>query len=544
MIGESRFILMKKPNESVVVKSVSGIVVLLVVFSAIVSVIGYKGFTDALLEQYSDGTLLIADSAALSVKADEMDNYKNSGGTTAEYKEVWESLDSLCNSSGSTFIYVIQPDLTDYAHITFLFSTINKDSPYTVYDFGYVRETTNDEYKQKYRALYDGTSSHEIVIRDKGYIETDAHITAMISLKGSDGQTKAILCVQRQMDDMTTARRGYVRRVILVLGLLAVLIVIGQSFYLYRVFLRPIQMITNEAGRFAEENTTTDSRLTDKIHNKDEIGVLAGSIDKMEEQIVSYVENLTKVTAEKERISTELALATQIQASMLPNIFPPYPDREDFSIFASMTPAKEVGGDFYDFFLIDDDHLGMIIADVSGKGVPAALFMMASKILLENLALGGLEPSEVLTKANEQICKDNKTDMFVTVWYGILEISTGKVKAANAGHEYPVISKNGKFEIFKDKHGFVLGGMEGMRYRQYEFEMDHGDTLFVYTDGVPEATNGQNKMFGTDRLLEALNAEPSAEPKVLLENMAASVSKFVDNAEQFDDLTMLCVKRT
>ena len=164
---------MKKPNESVVVKSVSGIVVLLVVFSAIVSVIGYKGFTDALLEQYSDGTLLIADSAALSVKADEMDNYKNSGGTTAEYKDVWESLDSLCNSSGSTFIYVIQPDLTDYAHITFLFSTINKDSPYTVYDFGYVRETTNDEYKQKYRALYDGTSSHEIVIRDKGYIETD-----------------------------------------------------------------------------------------------------------------------------------------------------------------------------------------------------------------------------------------------------------------------------------------------------------------------------------------------------------------------------------
>ena len=148
---------MKKPNESVVFKSVSGIVVLLVVFSAIVSVIGYKGFTDALLEQYSDGALLIADSAALSINADEMDSYKNSGGTTAEYKEVWESLDSLCNSSGSTFIYVIQPDLTDYAHITFLFSTINKDSPYTVYDFGYVRETTNDEYKQKYRALYDGT---------------------------------------------------------------------------------------------------------------------------------------------------------------------------------------------------------------------------------------------------------------------------------------------------------------------------------------------------------------------------------------------------
>ena len=535
---------MKKPNESVVFKSVSGIVILLVVFSAIVSVIGYNSFTDALLEQYSNGALLIADSAALTISADEMDNYKNSGGTTTEYKDVWNSLDSLCNSSGSTFIYVIQPDLTDYAHITFLFSTINKDSPYTVYEFGYVRETTNDEYKQKYRALYDGTSDHEIVIRDKGYIETEAHITAMTSLKGSDGQTKAILCVQRQMDDLTTARRGYVRRVILVLALLALIVVVGQCFYLYRVFLRPIQKITNEAGRFAEENVTTGSKLIDTIRNRDEIGVLAGSIDKMEEQIVSYVDNLTRVTAEKERISTELALATQIQASMLLNIFPPYPDRTDFSIYASMTPAKEVGGDFYDFFLIDDDHLGMIMADVSGKGVPAALFMMASKILLENLALGDLEPSEVLTKANEQICKDNKTDMFVTVWYGILEISTGKVKAANAGHEYPVLCKNGKFDVFKDKHGFVLGGMEGMRYRQYEFEISHGDTLFVYTDGVPEATNGQNEMFGMDRLLEALNAEYNAEPKKLLENVTASVNRFVDSAEQFDDLTMLCVKRT
>lgn len=535
---------MKKLNESVVFKSVSGIVVMLVVFSTAVSIIGFKGFTNALLTQYSEGALLVADTAAMSIDADKMESYANSGGETAEYKEVWNNIDRLCNSSNSTFIYVIQTDLTDYAHITFLFSTINANSRFSVYDFGYVRETTNDEYKQKYRALYDGSSAGEIVIRDKGYIETDAHITAMVPLKDSKGQTKAILCVQRQMDVLTAARQKYIRSVTLVLILLALVVVVGQNFYLYRVFLLPMKRITEEAGRFAKENVLRDSKLKDSVRQKDEIGVLAGSIDNMEEQIVSYVDNLTKITAEKERISTELALATQIQASMLPNIFPPYPNRTDFSIFASMTPAKEVGGDFYDFFLIDDDHLGMIIADVSGKGVPAALFMMASKILLENLALGGLEPSEVLTKANEQICKDNKTDMFVTVWYGILEISTGKVKAANAGHEYPVLCKNQIFEIFKDKHGFVLGGMESMRYRQYEFEMNHGDTLFLYTDGVPEATNGQNEMFGTDRLLEALNAVPNAEPKKLLENVTASVDKFVDSVEQFDDLTMLCVKRT
>lgn len=520
---------------------------MLIVFSTIVSVIGYRGITEALLDQYNKGALLIANTAALSVNADDMDSYINSGGETQEYKAVWEDLSQLCNSSGSTFIYVIQPDVTDYEHITFFFSTINEETSYTLYDFGYVRQTTNDDYKEKYKKLYEGTSSSEseIVIRDKGYIETDAHITAMVPLKDSSGKTRGILCVQRQMENLTNVRRSYVRKVNAALVIIAAIVVIGQCFYLYRVFLRPIQKITNEAGRFARENVTTGEKLTNSVKNKDEIGVLARSIDTMEEQIVSYVDNLTKVTAEKERISTELSLATKIQTSMLPGIFPPYPHRSDFSIFASMTPAKEVGGDFYDFFLIDDDHLAMIIADVSGKGIPAALFMMASKILLDNLGLSGAEPVEVLTKANEQICKDNKADMFVTVWYGVLEISTGKVKAANAGHEYPAIKgKDGVFTLFKDKHGFVLGGMKGMKYHQYEFQMDHGDTLFLYTDGVPEANNDKDEMFGTDRMIDALNTQPDAQPEILLENVKNSVTKFVNDAEQFDDLTMLCIKRT
>ena len=208
-----------------------------------------------------------------------------------------------------------------------------------------------------------------------------------------------------------------------------------------------------------------------------------------------------------------------------------------------MTPAKEVGGDFYDFFLLDDDHLGLVMADVSGKGVPAALFMMMSKILVNNFAMMGGSPAKVLEQTNSQICRNNDEEMFVTVWFGVLEISTGKVTAANAGHEYPILKKaDGKFELFKDKHGFVVGGMEGMKYKEYEFTIEKGGTLFLYTDGVAEATNAEEKLFGTDRMLDALNIDPQTDPKTLLFNMKKSVDEFVGDAPQFDDLTMLAVK--
>ena len=208
-----------------------------------------------------------------------------------------------------------------------------------------------------------------------------------------------------------------------------------------------------------------------------------------------------------------------------------------------MTPAKEVGGDFYDFFLIDDDHLALVMADVSGKGVPAALFMMMSKNLVSNFTLMGGGPAKVLERVNRTICQNNENDMFVTVWLGILTISTGTVVAANAGHEYPIIKKaNGEFEVFKDKHGFVIGGMDGVKYREYEFTLEKEDILYLYTDGVPEATNAQNEMFGLERLTQALNASPTTELKDLLTHVKTSVDHFVGEAPQFDDLTMLAVR--
>lgn len=249
------------------------------------------------------------------------------------------------------------------------------------------------------------------------------------------------------------------------------------------------------------------------------------------------------ISQKTEGIKTELTMATSIQASSLPKIFPPFPDRKEFDIYAKMDPAKEVGGDFYDFFLVDNDHLALVMADVAGKGVPAALYMMISKILIKTYSCNGLPPSIVAESVNETLLGDNDVEMFVTVWMGILEISTGKIISVDAGHEYPAVKHaNGKFEIIKDKKSFVLGGMQGITFNESEFQLKPGDTLFLYTDGVPEATNAKDELFGIDRMLSALNEEPDANVEKLLSNVRVRVDEFVKEAPQFDDLTMMALK--
>ena len=251
-------------------------------------------------------------------------------------------------------------------------------------------------------------------------------------------------------------------------------------------------------------------------------------------------ENMIK---EQERIVKELSTARQIQKSVLPHIFPPFPDRAEIDLFATMDPAKDVGGDFYDFYFIDEDHLCLVIADVSGKGIPAALFMMLSKRILEDLARQEPTPSTILEKTNDLLCDNNQAEMFVTVWLGILEISTGKLTAANAGHEFPAIcKKGGSFELYKDTHGFVVGGMEGVHYKGYDLQLNPGDKLFVYTDGVPEATDGSGEMFGTDRMITALRSCTDNTPEEILQGVKSAVDSFVGDAEQFDDLTMMCLE--
>lgn len=258
--------------------------------------------------------------------------------------------------------------------------------------------------------------------------------------------------------------------------------------------------------------------------------------------VIAYYQIFKSVfwSAKAMKNEAELGVASHIQADMLPSIFPAFPERNEFDIYATMNPAKEVGGDFYDFFLIDDDHLALVMADVSGKGVPASLFMVIAKTLLKTSAQSGLSPREILYKVNNQLCENNETMMFVTVWIGIYDIKTGKMICANAGHECPVIRReNGKYEIHNDEHGFVLAGMEDMQFDEYELNFNAGDRLFVYTDGVPESINLKEEQFGVDGMLNALNSHPEMTVSELLPALKNDIDIFANSADQFDDITML-----
>lgn len=375
---------------------------------------------------------------------------------------------------------------------------------------------------------------------------TDWSMVAVISADDAS----IITPIKEQQENIGSITQDANERIAGMIGLMAaafvaaalsgVILVVLFSYKFSNRLAEPIRMLTEGVKQISGGD------LDFQIHvdSNDETEVLGQAFNSMTKSLKDYIANLSQITAEKERISAELNVAAKIQTDMLPCIFPPFPERHEFDIYASMTPAKEVGGDFYDFFLVDDDHLALVMADVSGKGVPAALFMVIAKTLLKNAAQTGLSPKEVLEKVNNQLCENNDAEMFVTVWVGIYEISTGRLTASNAGHEYPVIRRaGGDFELVKDRHGFVLAGMENTRYREYELNLGPEDMLFVYTDGVAEATDGSNNLYGTDRMLAALNSRQDGTPEEVLLTVKEDIEKFVGDAPQFDDITMLAMQR-
>lgn len=515
------------------------IVLLLVMFSLVIVGTGYSLFTTYYSREYSDSAYKVGLTAEALIKTDHLDEYLESHGESEEYKLTYNRLGILTNNMDVSVIYVIKPD-SDYKHYTNVFNVVNDNSGYDPWGIGSRKETTNKYYEKKYKDIMENGLEKATVFRTRDLKGAKPHLTSLMPLKNSNGDVVAILCVQRFMGDLKNARRRYVFSIFIFTVISIILSVIITKLFIGNQVVKPVIQINKEAKRFAndEEKTVGDF---EKVSVISEIESLSRSISKMEKDTVKYIDTITDATKEKERISTELKLASSIQENSLPNDFPAFPERDDFDLYALMRPAKEVGGDFYDFFLIDDNHIGLVMADVSGKGVPAALFMMVTKILINEISHSVKSPGEILTLVNERICNNNKANMFITVWLGILDLRTGEMVAANAGHEDPAIcKKDGEFIINKQKHGIPVGAMEEYKYKDYDIKLESGDKLFIYTDGVPEAENNNDKMFGLENMIGSLNRVKNNNCEGILVSVKNDVDTFVDGAIQFDDLTMLC----
>lgn len=532
-------------------------ILFMVILTSVITAAGYKLYRDSVMKSYISYTETVLEYSYRSCVDYSFGDMIKERDMPDDYEKFRSELNTVKDSSDIEYLYAVYFD--DINDIHSLHYAINAKSQEELSS----GKPLSEIYSYMGKPCEEGAFEDDtlMLLRDavknkeresktlEGYSDDYGHmLNGYRVVFDSDDNAVGLICVEVDINRINSELSDYVRIVIMIALILTAVIVSLYYFNIERYLIRPILNIAESSDSFVKEmqnNTEPEKLVYNEVSVKSgsELGLLATNVKSLADGVASYMTSLKKETSERERISTELSLATQIQAAMLPHVFPPYPERHEFDIFATMEPAKEVGGDFYDFFFIDDDHLCLVMADVSGKGIPAALFMMISKTILQSCAMLGVSAGEILTKTNEAFCSNNQVDMFVTVWLGILEISTGKMTCANAGHEYPAIKrKDGSFELFKDKHGIAIGAMDGVKYKEYTLQFEPGDKLFVYTDGVPEATDADMRMFGTAQMVQALNNAPEADPEKIISNVRSSVQEFVKNAEQFDDLTMLCIE--
>lgn len=536
MIHKVRFSLGKKLAALIVLLSVA--------LSLVAILVSYRIFSSTMTDYYSQLGGNLVRTLASQMDADELDYYYETGEMDGRYYETQAYIQDLVANNNVEYLYVVRPHGIG---VTFLFDSdmeVGEGGEY--YDGGYCALGTYVElvggFAENLDKLLSGEPVEPIVQWDEGF---GWLMTAMTPVLHEDGTMAGYVMADISMNDVMNTQRAFLITLVVLLALLTVGFIILFLVILRRKVIQPIDQLTKATEDFIQNNEEelaagTAAVNVPDIRTGDEVELLADSFRRMEEDMISYIRSFMQITAEKERIGAELNVATQIQADMLPRIFPAFPERKEFDIYATMNPAKEVGGDFYDFFLVDDDHLAVVIADVSGKGVPAALFMVIAKTLIKNHAQNKEEPGDVFTHTNEQLCEGNDAGLFVTAWMGILEISTGQFIYVNAGHNPPLLRHaGGGFEWLKSRPGFVLAGMEGVRYRENVMRLVPGDCLYLYTDGVTEATDGNQELFGEERLLAALNDQPGLPAHELLPKIKGCIDAFVGEAEQFDDITML-----
>lgn len=527
---------MKKKRLHLQPKLLLGLVAMAALLMAILAPAISRLYRARMEEYYSRLAFGQASVAASFIDGDSIERYYRTGEKDAYYDEVHRFLQNIREHMDLKYYYVVVPEDEVMVYIWDA-GVPGQDG---VCDLGDTDAYYGGGNELMHKAFAVDAEQTILITRNDeyGYLAS-----AYVAILNSAGTPVALASVDISMDMISAQISQFTKLTVCITLAVLLLSVFAYYYYVRRILIRPLNTLHQGALSLVENNMANLADFDLQVPTGDELEDLSDSFRYTVRELNEYIADLGRVTAEKERIGAELDVARRIQASMLPCIFPAFPERHEFDIYASMTPAKEVGGDFYDFFLVDDDHLAMVMADVSGKGVPAALFMMISKTLIKSAAQSGMSPRAVLEKVNNQLCENNDAEMFVTVWLGILEISTGKMRCANAGHEYPaVMRRGGSFELLKDKHGFVLAGMPDARYREYELELDVGDRLFVYTDGVPEATDAANTLYGTDRMLSALNRTEGMTCAQVLETVHRDVNQFVGDADQFDDITMLCIE--
>ncbi|MBR1483178.1 MAG: SpoIIE family protein phosphatase [Ruminococcus sp.] len=522
------------------------VVVLLLIGAAIIAVFSYANMTAQLRDYAFEAAIKgTAVSSASEYDEDEVkiEDYLTTGKTDKTYQAVLLNLLLINDDYELQRCDIILP-YED--HFTYLMSSedqtpgesLNKEAPYYGQEKGYVTKAM----EMSVEAAFDSQKTAKENLYTENIKDGMKLSTCYTPVFDKNGKAVAVFAASYSNDKVGQTIFGLIAELSGLSFVVMLISVLIFYFSIRRHIIKPVSKLTR-AVRTMKESVKSRQAVTTDIRTGDEIEELAVTFEDMNKDLIGYIDENEKITAEKQRIDTELNLATGIQAGMLPDKFPAFPDRKDFDIYASMKPAKEVGGDFYDFFLIDENRLGIVMADVSGKGVPAALFMMHSKILLKSYTMMKQTPKAALEEVNRQICEHNPEEMFVTVWLGVLDLRTGMFTAANAGHEKPAVKQaDGSFELFKDKHGIVVGYMDGITFKEYELQLTKGAKLFLYTDGVAEATNAQEEQFGTDRMIEALRTAEDKAPKDILAAVDAAVDEFVGEAPQFDDLTMLCIE--
>ena len=524
-------------------KAVLGIISMSVIISATAVALSYRTYANTMDEHYMSLATDLAYTASEMVDTEKIQQYVDTLKQDEEYDNQLDILRRIQSANSVDCIYILEMRETETC-------TIMDTDPEM--EFGHVDPVVQPISQEEDGMVYiSNTESY-------GWL-----CSAMVWMRDDSGHGYAVMCVDISMNDVMADRMDFLRVVLFAILLAMVAACVILVLLVNRFVVNPINQVARAALQYVSDRRTSEGRSAStgvrristgedgeersaisklNIRTGDEIQALSEAIKTMELEINEYIQDLTTVTAEKERIGAELNVATQIQADMLPRIFPAFPEREEFDVYATMNPAKEVGGDFYDFFLVDDDHLAVVIADVSGKGVPAALFMVIAKTLIKNHAQNQEAPGTVFTQTNEQLCEGNDAGLFVTGWMGVLEISTGKFVYVNAGHNPPLLKRaGGTFEWLKSRPGFVLAGMEGVRYRENTLQLEPGDRLYLYTDGVTEATNSHEELFGDERLQNALNEYMDLPVEQFLPKIKECIDAFVGDADQFDDITMLAL---